>query len=144
MSALTGDVVLDRVRSLCVSAPFNFTEATSWASFDLQPTTNIDAVFRILPLASQVVIGGFAYTEDRTDSMQIWLARKRNGDYDAVRRTLLRDVHSLTAAVVRDGATTSGDYHVPDAGRGHVIADVPTAEYVTLRLTLPINYETQL
>jgi hypothetical protein len=80
-------------------------------------------VFRIPPPSSQSVIGGFAFAEDRTDTLQIWVARKRNGDYDAVRRALLRDVHSLTAAIVRDGAVTSGDYDVPDTGRGHAIAE---------------------
>jgi hypothetical protein len=142
--AMTMDVIVDRVRSVCVGAPFAFREAESWDSFDLQPTTNVDAVFRIPPPASGSVSGGFAFTEQRRDQMQVWVARKRNGDYDAVRRALLRDVHSLTAAITRDGLQTSGDYDIPDGGRGHSIAQDAGLEYVTLRLTLPIDYDAQL
>ncbi len=142
---MTADEIVDRVRSLCVSDPFRFTEAQTWVDFSMQPTTNIEGVFRVPPPSSQSVSGGFDFTEDRTDSMQIWVARKHQGDYAAVRRTLLRDMHSLTAAVVRDAAQESGEYHIPDGGRGHVIQpDKAGLEYVTLRLTLPINYEVQL
>jgi hypothetical protein len=141
---LTADVIIDRVRSLCCSSPYAFTEAVSWASFDLQPDVNVDRVFRIPPTSSQGVTGAFAFMEDRTDSLHIWVARKRNGDYDAVRRALVKDVHSLTASVVRDGAVSSGDYDVKDGGRGHAIQEDRGLEYVTLRLTLPVGYEAQL
>lgn len=144
MAALTMDVIVDRVRSLCAGDPFGFQEAVSWNSFDLQPSTNDDAVFRIPPPSSIRVSGGFAFAEERTETMQIWVARRTNGDYDAVRRALLKDVHSLTASVVRDGAVSSGDYDVPDGGRGHAIQEDRGQEFVTLRLSLPINYEAQL
>jgi hypothetical protein len=137
-------VIVDRVRSVCAAAPFGFMEAESWAH--VRPAavdTNIDAVFRIPPPRASVR-GGFATRGRPTDTLQIWVARKRNGDYDAVRRALLRDVHSLTAAVCAT-AVSSGDYDVPDSGRGHQIHRRPRAsEYVTLRLTLPVNYEAQL
>lgn len=144
MAELTSDVIVDRVRSVCCGHPFNFTEAESWSTFDLQPDGNIDGVFRIPPPSSQFVEGGFAFAEDRRDSMQIWVARLRNGNYDAVRRALLRDVHSLTAAVTRDALVSSGDYDIPDGGRGHAISDDAGKTYVQLRLTLPIQYEAQL
>lgn len=142
--ALTADVIVDRVRSVCTGSPFSFVEAVSWASFDLQPETNIDAVFRIPPTSSQFVQGGFNFMEDRRDQMQIWVARKTNGNYDAVRRALLKDVHSLTSAVTRDALVTSGDYDIPDGGRGHAISEDAGRTYVTLRLTLPLQYEAQL
>lgn len=145
MAAQTADAIVDRIRSICVAAPFSFAEAQSWASFDLQPTTNVDAAFRITPPTSQRTVGLFSYAEDRTDSLQIWVARKHNQNFDTVRRTLLRDVHSLTAAIVRDAYTVSGDYAVPDEGRGHQIGLFDAgAEYATARLTLPINYDAQL
>ena len=144
MAALTADVIVDRVRSVCCTVPFEFTEAQSWATWDQQPSTNDDRVFRIMPPSSQNVLGGFAFAEDRTDSMQIWVARRTQGDYDAVRRALLKDMHSLTSAIVRDGAIVSGDYDIPDAGRGHTIQEDRGMEFVNLRLTLPINYEAQL
>lgn len=144
MAALTGDVIVDRVRSLVSSDPFNFAEAESWDTFDFQPTTNVDAVFRIPPMRSGTVIGGFAYAEDRTDILQIWVARKVNSDFAGVRRALLRDVHSLTAAITRDGSEQSGDYNVTDEDRGHEIAVEEGAEFATLELTLSINYDSQL
>lgn len=144
MPAMTADVIVDRVRSIVSRAPFSLVETTAWHTFDLQPTTNVDAVCRIPPPSSQSVLGGFDYAEDRRDSLQVWVARKHNQDFDLVRRTLLRDVHSLTAAIVRDAHQVSGDYAVPDEGRGHSIAMDPGKEYVTLRLTLAVNYESQL
>lgn len=142
---MTSDEIVDRVRSLCVSEPFGFFEVEKWDSFNEVPTTAIDGAFRIPPPSSQSVVGGFNFVADKTDSMQIWVARKHQGDYPAVRRALLRDIHSLTAAIVRDAAEDSGEYHIPDGGWGHVITpDSKGLEYVTLRLTLPINYEVQL
>jgi hypothetical protein len=140
MAALTSDEIVDRVRSICASEPFGFTEAVRWDTFENQPTTNIDSVFRVPPPSSQSVTGGFDYTEDRVDVVQIWVARKHQQDYATVRRALLRDMHSLTAAVTRD----SGDYAVLDGGRGHTISPEKGQEYISLRLSLPVNYEVQL
>lgn len=140
---MTSDAIVDRVRSLCVSEPFLLTESVAWNNFDLQPTTSIDKCFRILPPNSQSVLGGFDYTEDRVDSLQIWVSRKHGGDWDTVRRTLLQDMHSLTSAIVRDGSD-AGTYAVLDQGRGHSVQVDKGQEYVSLRLTLPINYEVQL
>lgn len=140
---MTADVIVDRVRSICCSSPFAFTEAVSWASFNQQPDQNIDQVFRIPPPMSGQVIGGFSFTEDRTDELQIWVARKRNGDYDGVRRALLKDVHSLTAAITRDGLVNSGDYGVLDE-RSHEITEDAGTDYAHLRLTLSVNYDAQL
>jgi len=62
-----------------------------------------------------------------------------------VRRQLLLDMHSLTAAITRDAFEVSGDYNVPNEGRGHsAFPEKTNAEYVTLRLTIPINYDSQL
>ena len=143
MAALTADAIVDRVRSICISLPFQFIEA-DWDTFDRQPASNIDAVFRIPPPKSGTVIGGFSYMEDRTDTLEIWVARRHNQDFDTVRRQLIQDVHSLTAAVVRDGSVASGDYSVPDEGRGHEFGIEDGSEYVTLTLTLPVTYDAQL
>jgi hypothetical protein len=145
MAALTADVIVDRIRSICVASPFGFSEAPTWNSFDQVPTGAIDGSFRVPPPASQRVNGRFDYVEDRTESVQIWVARKHGMDYGAVRQALLRDVHSLTSAVVRDAHQESGDYAVLDGGRGHAISpEDQTKEYITLRLTLPVYYEAQL
>ena len=144
--ATTADVIVDRIRTICIGAPFALVEAQRWDTFELQPTTNIDGVFRIPPPSSQSTSGLFGYAEDRIDTVQIWVARKHNQQWDDVRRRLLQDVHSLTTAIVRDAHQVSGEYGVLDEGRGHSISgdeEDPNAEYLTLRLTLPVNYEAQ-
>jgi hypothetical protein len=143
VASLTGDVIVDRIRSLCIAAPFGLVESPGWDSFDRMPTTTIDGAFRVVS-ASQGVRGKTGYVEERNDSVQVWVARKHNGDFDDVRRTMLGSVHSLTAAIVRDGAITSGEYVVLDEGRGHAIVSDPSKEYVQLRLTVSVNYESQL
>lgn len=143
MAATTADQIQNRIRSICAGPVFGFVESVTWTDFDLQPDSNIDGVFRVPPLSSQTSIGGFGFWEDRTETVQIWVARKPHGDYDAARTLLQRDVHSLTAAVMRDADTTSGDYHVLDEGRGHAFTEEAGAEYLTMRLTLPLNYDAQ-
>lgn len=145
MPAMTADAIVDRIRSVCIGTPFGLIESPRWDNFDDVPTTAIDGCFRLVPPASQSTSGLFDYAEDRVDVVQIWVARKHKNDYPAVRRALLRDVHSLTAAIVRDAHEDSGDYAVFDGGRGHAIsADIAGAEFATLRLSLPVNYEAQL
>jgi hypothetical protein len=144
VAAMTGDTIVDRVRSICLGATFGLVEAQDWQSFDLQPTQNIDRVFRIPPMSSQGTFGQFGFSEDRTDSLQIWVALRHTGQIDETRTAAMRYVHSLTAACVRDAAEDSGDYAVLDEGRGHSIVSDPAREYVMVRLTLPVNYESQL
>jgi hypothetical protein len=143
VAALTSGQIVDRVRSLCANETFGLVEAVTWVDFDLQPESNSDAVYRVPPMSSQGSRGGFGYYEDRDETLQIWVARKHNDDYHAAARLLSDDVHSLTAAVMRDGLDAGGDYGVTDEGRGHQVDAVPGATYLTLRLSLPINYDAQ-
>ncbi len=83
-----------------------------------------------------------AYVEERTDTVEIEVLRAVNADYDGARRRLLKDVTSLTAAIIRDGHVTSGgEYTVPDGGRSHDVIGQTGASFLTLRMTLPVNYE---
>lgn len=143
--ATTLDVIVDRVRSLCVSAPFDFQESARLDRFDWDaaPVIGDASVFRI-ETSSQPPRGGSGFSEERTDLLAVTVGRAINADYDGTRRALLRTSHSLTAAVVRDGAVTSGSYAVPDSGASTRIEADPAALYLTLRLTLPVNYEAQL
>lgn len=142
--ATTIDVIVDRVRSLCAGQPFVFEEAVSTEAFTLQPSGRGDQVFRVKarggPVKSQM-----AYVEERTDAIEIEVIRAINADYDAARRLLLRDVTSLTAAIIRDGHVTSGgEYTVPDSGRTSDVVGQPGASFLTLRLTVPVNYEVSI
>lgn len=141
--AQTVDTIINRVRSLCVSTPFNFTEAQTPFSFSQQPNGEIDGCFRITD-RNQRTIGGFNYSEVRIDQVQIWVARRFNGEPTATKRILTRDMHSITAAVMRDGLQHGGDYAVEDDGRTYEIRADDGAAYAVLQLVLPVNYESQL
>jgi hypothetical protein len=143
--ATTLDVIVDRVRSLCIGYPFEFVESARLDRFDWDPAQGFGDVsmFRV-ETSSQPPRGGSAFSEERTDLLTATVGRAINGDYDAARRALLRCSHSLHAAIVRDGAEDSGSYTVPDSGFASRIEADPTASYLTLRLTLPVNYEAQL
>lgn len=137
----TVDVIVDRVRSLCCASPFTFTEAVSTEDFTLQPTGRGDQVFRVKARGG-AVRPQMGYVEERTDTIEIELIRAVNADYDAARRLLYRDITSLTAAIVRDGHVASGgEYTVPDGTRTSEVIGQPGASFLTMRLTLPVNYE---
>lgn len=138
---MTIDTIRTRIASICAKSPFSFTQAKTPFSFELQPTGEIDKVFR-LEVQAPHVIGGFNFTEERTNQITIWLARKHAGDPEAVYRQLLDDMEALRAAVIRDGAVTSGEYMVPDEGAGMSIQRESGKEFAVLRLTIPVNYET--
>lgn len=139
--ATTLDVITDRVRSL--TAALGYTESQSPFSFEHVPTGTIDGAFRIVD-RHQRVVGGFRYTEERTDQLEIWVARKLNSEPTTAKRTLTRDMHSITAAVVRDGHQVSGEYSLPDDGRTHDVRAEQGAEYALLRMVLSVNFETEL
>ncbi len=134
------DLIRQRIASVCASEPFEFTETQTPFGFDLQPTGAIDGVFRIETEALGVV-GGFNYSEERQDSMRIWVARPQAADPEGTYVRLQADARSLRAAIIRDGLENGGDYGVPDAGEGVVITHERGQEYAVLRLSIPVDYE---
>ena len=99
-----------------------------------------DEVFRGEARGGQVV-SGTGYTEERTDALAVEVRRLVNADYPATRRALLRDANSLVAVIVRDGHVTSGAYTIPDEGRSQTILGARGSAALTLRLTVPANYD---
>jgi hypothetical protein len=143
MSATNLDAIIDRVRSICVSAPFSFVETTALDSFNLAPTGVFDGTFRVEG-QSQQPRGWMNFMEECTDLLTVTVAKAINNDYQGTRRTLHRSARSLTSAIVRDGVVTSGLYNVIDASRQIQVTAQPSASFLTLRLTVPVNYEAQL
>lgn len=139
---MTIDEIRDRVTSVCCASPFKFTVAQTPFSFDLQPSGVLDQVFRI-ESHSEGVLGGFNYSEERNDILQVWVARKYDANPNGAYDKLLIDASSIRAAVIRDGADVSGEYMVPDSGAGFSIQR-PGGEYAVLRLSVPVNYETDV
>jgi hypothetical protein len=141
--ATTIDEIVDRIRSVLVASPFEYVESQSPFDFTQQPVGSIDGAFRVIDRGTPRVKGGFRYSEDRTDSVQIWVAKKFAGEPVNARRTLSRAMSSISVAVTRDGHDTSGEYVVPDDGRSYEIRAEQGAEYAVLQFTLPVNYEFQ-
>lgn len=137
---MTADVILDRIASICATAPYDFKQAVTPFSFDLQPSGQVDKVFRV-EYSDGPILGGFNYAEERNDRITIWVARKYNGDNTAAYKALVTDATSLRASVIRDGLQDSGEYFVPDDGNAAQILRQPNAEFAVLRLQVPINYE---
>lgn len=138
--ATTARTIRDRVRALLEASPFEMTQAVS--PFDLvhQPAGELDQVFRIESETTSVQ----AYIgpgEERTDLLQIYLARKQFDDANACYEALLDDADAIRAAIIADGPLGDGDYGVPDAGHGISLTHDSGAEFSVARLTVPVNYE---
>lgn len=137
------DEIRNRITSVCCGTPFWFTPAATPFSFDQQPAAAIDAVFRI-ESESSAVIGGFNFSEERTDLMRIWVARRQAADPEDTYQRLQADARSLRAAIVRDGCEGGGDYGVPNAGSATQISHDRGTEFAVLRLTVPACYDAAL
>lgn len=139
--AQTRAAIVSRIASLCAGEPYAFVQAQSPFDFDQMPSGKIDAAFRIT-VEQQESIGGTSFTEDRTDTVTVWLARKLNSAPTDAYQQLLADVETLQAGIIRDGATGGGDYHVPDGGECQIEHE-DGREFAVARLALPVNYEVQ-
>jgi hypothetical protein len=131
--------IRDRVTSVCVGTPFFYTHAQTPFSFDLEPSSGMAACCRIEASIGSV-IGGFNYSEERTDALTIWLARAHQQRPTETYQDLLTDANSIRSAVIRDGAA-SGEYFVPADGASGTPEQETGREYAVLRMTLPVNYE---
>ena len=136
---MTADTLIQRVNSLVVASPFRLQPAPEPFSFDRVPTTAMaESAYRVECYQSGVR-AGWTYSEERFDSLVVWVASPTLGDPNKAYRTLTVLVNSLTSAIVRDGCG-EGDFGVPDAGRSDEIRADPTASYQVLRLQLPVTY----
>jgi hypothetical protein len=135
-------VIVGRVRSLCLSSPFSYREAVSTESFAFDPTLGEAAVVKVQGRGG-VPLGGFDYQEECNDFLDVEVTRPVQGDYRVTHALLNRDARSLTASITRDGSTGGGDYLVTDGRASQVIGDRGAA-FLTLRLTLPVNYMSSL
>lgn len=135
------DTIRERVTSVLSKHPFQFVQSETPFDFDLQPNGLLDRAFRIESDGGEV-IGGFNYSEERDDILSIWVARKHAARPEATYQTLVTDASSIRAAVIRDGAQDSGEYHVPDDGAGMSIERDPAQNYAVMRVTVPVNYMT--
>lgn len=135
---MTSDTLRDRVSSVC--ATLGYLQAQTPFSFELQPSGQIDGVYRVESRAG-TVLGGFNWSEERTDLVSIWIARAHKGTPNEVYRSLSTEVNSVRAAVLRDGIQTSGEYFVPDGDWDWEIQREAGSAFAVLRVQLAANYE---
>lgn len=135
----TIDSIWDRVSSICAGSPFTYTLAQTPFSFDTEATGGMSKCYRVEAVSGSV-IGGFNYSEERTDRVRIWLARAHLGHPTVTYRQLLTDANSIRSAVIRDGLSI-GEYFVPADGGDAEPEQETGREYAVLRMTLPVNYE---
>lgn len=138
--ASTRPLIRDRIISIVT--PLGFVLSPTPFDFDTMPTGAIDAGVRV-EVASQVTLGGFNFTEERTDAVTVWIARKQAADPEAAYQQLLADVDAVTSEVIHDGAQGGGDYAVLDPIE-IALSHEAGQEYALARLTLPVNYEVEL
>lgn len=137
---MTVDTIIGRIRSLCIRPPFGFVEAVSTEGFVLTPTR--DATVFAVRARGGPVRSWMGFAEERTDLIDISVLRAIDADYWGCRSILGGVVTSVSAAVIRDGV--SADYAVVDSGRTFDIAGREGDSFLTLRLTLPANYEASI
>lgn len=133
--------IVGMVRNVAEAAPFALVATETPYSFELQPQTQVDGTYRLLPAAIRSV-GALGLYETRTDTYDLWTAATHDGDVTGTLNRLTTLAHSLTAAVTRDGI--SRDYMLVDEGRAVEIRAPQGASYAVLRLTLPLTYAATL
>ena len=94
------DTIRERVTSVVTGDPFRFEVAETPFDFDLQPAGGVDRAVRLETEASEV-IGGFNYSEERTDSVHVWVARKHTDDTEGTYRSLVDDAWSQKRLIRR-------------------------------------------
>lgn len=137
---MTEDELIDRIRTVCTDA--GYTEAVG-ADFTRQPTGSITEGAFTVALTGLSSVGGMNFTEEARATVQIAIVRPWDADYQQARRRALQDGRTLLAAIVRDGAVTSGAYAVED-GRTLTVDTPSGASYLVLRLGVPVNFEAAL
>lgn len=138
--ATTEDAVLDRIRAVCVAE--GFTEAKG-LDFARVPATAVDKSFA-LRYAALTPRGGMNFTEEARGTVLVSWLRLINDDYEAAHRAVLVDSRTVLQAVVRDGAVTSGEYAVEDAGRSLTVEAPRGANHLIAQLRVGINFEAEL
>lgn len=133
----------DRIVDICEGVSFALASAVTPFDFTLQPSGQLDQVYRI-EYADSSVQGGLNYSETRTAQIRLFVARKQNASAHDTQALLAADADALLSAIVHDGSTGGGDYDVTDQGRAFAIQHDKGKEYAVLRLTLPVTYEVVL
>lgn len=137
--ATTWPTVSARITSLTVGLGYALSKEPF--SFDLQPDTHLEDVFRI-DGALDGVEGYLGGDQQENWTATVWIARKGKTDVYAAQRALYLSIDSLTARLMAD--ETAGDYHVGEQMNAEVQLPGDDLGYVVASVSLPIELERDL
>jgi hypothetical protein len=140
MPATTFPAIWDRINSLVAGAPYNFTQSRDPFSFDQQPETALDLIFRVDADLAQTD-GYLGYQQAELWHVSVWFARKHKANPQAAYRAAAVDITSLQATLVRDGGLY--DYGVSELA-GEVRLPSDDATYLVGRITALVDIERAL
>lgn len=135
----TWPTVYARITSLTVGLGYALSKEPF--SFDLQPDTHLEDVFRI-DGALDGVEGYLGGDQQENWTATVWIARKAKTDVYAAQRALHLSIDSLTARLMTD--ETAGDYHVGEDIAAEVQLPGDDLGYVVASVSLPIELERDL
>lgn len=135
----TWPTVSARITSLTVGLGYALSKEPF--SFDLQPDTHLEDVFRI-DGALDGVEGYLGGDQQENWTATVWIARKAKTDVYAAQRALYLSIDSLTARLMTD--ETAGDYHVGEQMSAEVQLPGDDLGYVVASVSLPIELERDL
>jgi hypothetical protein len=141
MSDLTLPPVWDRINSVVARTPFAFTQAREPFSFELQPATNLDQVYRVDAELTET-IGYIGPAQCEEWAVTIWLARMHQGKPQTAYRRLQVDCTSLASAWLDDAL--AGDYNVDGFRSSVALPPEGDAPYLVGQLRAIVDFDRAL
>lgn len=132
------------VTSIPAAAPFSFARAEEPFSFDTQPKTALDQVYRLE--AEQLKPEGYCgpYQAERW-ICRLWLARKTKRAPQAAYDALLVDVTSMTSSLELVHRTSAIDFFVEEDGlQAEIQAPEEAADFLVARIDAIVNFDRAL
>jgi hypothetical protein len=135
MGLTTAGAVFDRVNSVVAAA--GFTLSKDQFSFELQPSTQIDAVFRV-EMSFNDQEGNLGSTAAELQTVDIWIARAVKRDARGAYRQLIADLDIVEGLLADDYAAF--DYNVEKTG-SEIRPPEAEASYVVARLSATVDFD---
>ena len=138
MAATTLKAIIDRFQAVLEGADLQLKKTTEEFSFDRQPNTRIDNVYRIEDAGLVSTESATNNMEVRIDELAAWFARKATPDSQAVRDTLETDIVAFERKIVTDGRSNS--YRATLNGREIERVD----DVILARVSVLVDYDFSL
>ncbi len=138
MAVTTLKAIVDRFQAVLEGGDLNYKKSTEEFSFDLQPNTRVDTVYRIQDDGLSESSSLTNNVDARVDGLSVWIARKATPDSQAVRETILLALDTIERKIVADGPAQN--FHATITGREvERVGDV-----IMARLGISVDYDFSL